>query len=61
MDGQAAITKGTNMNLDELQKEIEKLLVLLKDRQQGMMSWNMFLEERLKNIHKMIESAGIQS
>lgn len=47
------------MNLDELQKETEKLLLLLKDRQTGLMSWNMFLEERLKEIKKLIESAGL--
>lgn len=47
------------MNLDELQKETEKLLLLLKDRQTGLMSWNMLLTERLKEIKKLIESAGL--
>lgn len=47
------------MNLNELQAEIEKLLSLLKDRQQGCMSWNIFLEERLRNIVNMAASAGL--
>lgn len=42
------------MNLDKLQAEVEKLLSLLKDRQPGLTTWNMFLEERLKTIQKMI-------
>lgn len=48
------------MNLDELQIELEKTLALLKDRQPGMMTWNMFLADRLKAIKKMIEAAGIE-
>lgn len=47
------------MNLDELHAEVRKLLSLLDDRQPGLISWNMFLEERLKSIAKMIEAAGI--
>jgi hypothetical protein len=49
------------MHLDELQAEVEKLLALLKDRQPGLMAWNMFLNERLEAIQKMIESAGVSS
>lgn len=48
------------MNLDELQAEVEKLLSLLRDRQPGLMTWNMFLEKRLSTISKMIADAGIQ-
>lgn len=47
------------MNLDELQSEVEKLLSLLRDRQTGLMSWNMFLEDRLKKIKVLMENAGI--
>lgn len=47
------------MNLDDLQNEVEKLLALLKDRQQGLMSWNVFLAERLEKVQKLIASAGI--
>lgn len=47
------------MNLDELQREVEKLSSLLNDRQPGTMTWNMFLSERLTNIKKLIEKAGI--
>jgi hypothetical protein len=47
------------MDLDKLQAEVEKLLSLLQDRQPGLISWNMFMEERLKSIVKMIAAAGI--
>ena len=47
------------MNLDELQIEIEKLLSLLKDRQPGLITWNMFLGERLEAIKKMLDAAGV--
>ncbi len=49
------------MNLDELQIEVEKLLSLLKDRQIGVLAWNMFLTERLRSIQEMIKAAGISS
>lgn len=49
------------MNLDKLQAETEKLLSLLKDRQQGLFTWNEFLHERLVSIHALIESSGISS
>jgi hypothetical protein len=49
------------MNLDELQAEVEKLLALLRDRQPGLMTWNMFLHERLGAIQKMLEAAGVAS
>lgn len=49
------------MNLNELQAEVEKLLALLQDRQPGLMSWNMLLNERLQSIQKMIESSGVPS
>ncbi|MBU1046860.1 hypothetical protein KKH36_03730 [Patescibacteria group bacterium] len=41
------------VDLDELQKELEKTLSLLENRQPGLMSWNTFLKERLQNINKM--------
>jgi len=47
------------MDLDKLQAEVEKLLSLLHDRQPGLISWNMFMEERLKSIVDMIAAAGI--
>lgn len=46
--------RGSATLLDKLQVEVEKLLSLLKDRQPGLMTWNMFLEERLETIQKMI-------
>lgn len=42
------------INLDELQKEAEKLLSLLKDRQPGIAAWHGFLNERTKSIHSML-------
>ena len=48
------------VNLDELQTETEKLLQLLNDRQLGLITWNMFLIERLTAIKKMAEEAGIK-
>lgn len=47
------------MDLNELQAEVEKLLSLLRDRHPGMMTWNLFLRERLKTIKSLIESANI--
>lgn len=47
------------MNLDQLQQEAEKLVSLLKDRQLGLMTWHMLLEERLKAIKQMIALSGI--
>lgn len=49
------------MNLDELQRETERLLALLKDRQHGTMSWNLFLQERIQNITNLAAKAGIQA
>lgn len=45
--------KQSGIDLDELQGETEKLLALLKDRQHGLMTWNMFMKERLENIHRI--------
>jgi hypothetical protein len=47
------------MDLDELQRETEKLLLLLVDRQQGTVSWHMFLRDRLTAIKALITAAGI--
>ena len=55
----ATVTTETknDINLDELQQEIEKLLVLLKDRQPGLMSWNEFVRKRLTNLHSLTSKA----
>lgn len=45
------------INLDKLQRETEKLLALLKDRQPGLMTWNDFLRDRLTNLHKLTSQA----
>lgn len=43
-----------SINLDDLQEQAEKLVALLRDRQPGLISWHMFLAERLKNLRAMI-------
>lgn len=43
--------------LDEMQAETEKLLALLKDRHVGLMTWNQFLNERLRNMRAIIHDA----
>jgi hypothetical protein len=48
------------MDLDELQAETEKLLALLRDRQNGTMSWNMALHERLLKLVALAAEAGIR-
>lgn len=44
-------------DLDELQQEAEKLVALLKDRQPGLMTWGMFLRDRLTRLHGLISTA----
>ena len=39
--------------LDELQVEAEKLVALLQDRQEGLMSWHSFLRDRVQKIHEL--------
>lgn len=46
------------MNLDELQKELEGVLALLKDRQVGLFSWNEALYERLETVVGLLRLAG---
>ncbi len=48
------------MNLDELQQETEKLIGLLRDRETGLMTWNLFLAEKLQNIVNLAAKAGIK-
>jgi len=45
------------ISLDELQEETEKLLALLKDRQPGLMTWNMFMHDRLTKMHALTTQA----
>ena len=45
------------VRLDDLQTEVEKLLLLLKDRQTGLMGWNGWMKERLENIHHLTGKA----
>lgn len=50
-----ATAKPKSINLDDLQWEAEGLMTLLKDREPGLMSWNMLLKDKLKNIHEIIK------
>mgnify|MGYP001562450634 CR=1 FL=1 len=47
-------TRRAYVSYDELQDEAEKLLALLKERETGMFSWHMMINERLKAIHGII-------
>jgi len=44
--------------LDSLQEEVEKLLVLLKDRQYGIFTWNGALFTNIKRIRKLTKNFG---
>lgn len=51
-------TEGAELgNLDDLQKQTEKLLSLLNDRQPGLMTWNQFMLERLESLQQLISQA----
>lgn len=47
------------IDLDELEEQAKKLLILLQERGTGIAAWHMFLVERLKEIKKLIEDAGL--
>ena len=48
----ASVEKGSS--LDELQQRAERLVVLLKDRHPGLMTWNMIFREWLQSLHKIV-------
>ena len=45
------------MDLKKLKEVVNKLKALLDDPQPGMLSWNMFLQERCEEFTKMYEEA----
>lgn len=47
------------VDLDKLQREAEKLLKLLQDRQPGLATWNKFLSDQLKELKRLIGQAGL--
>lgn len=47
------------IDLDELQRETEQLLSLLKNRQPGLRSWNFWMTCRLTNLKKLIRESGV--
>ncbi len=52
-----ALQDSATIDLDELQEEAEKLLDLLKNREQGLSTWNDFLALRLRNLHQLSSTA----
>ena len=53
-----AASEKKSINLDELQRETEKLLALLNDRQPGFfITWHEFLHEQLQALHKLTSQA----
>ena len=49
-----AKTEQAEISHDRLQEEAEKLVALLKDREVGLFSWHILLNERLKTIHDIL-------
>lgn len=49
------------IDLDQLQAEVEKLLALLKNREPGLMTWNMFLHDRLQSIFKLAKAMDLEN
>ncbi|MEK7089288.1 MAG: hypothetical protein AAB920_00530, partial [Patescibacteria group bacterium] len=47
-------TGAPGIDLDELQTEAEKLVALLKDREHGLIGWNICMRERLTKLHSLI-------
>lgn len=49
--------KSEGVDLEDLQKETEKLTALLKDRHPGLMTWNEFMRASLQNLHRLASQA----
>lgn len=45
-------------NLKELEVVTDKLNALLKDPQPGLISWCMFLDERLRELSQLLDGMG---
>jgi len=45
------------VDLNELQREVEKLLGLLMNRQPGLSTWNDFMRQRLTELHRLTSLA----
>ena len=54
MDNPAKGVAPKGLSLDEIQNEAEKLVSLLKERETGMFSWHMLLNERLMSLHNFL-------
>ena len=57
MTATTKIKRSTGVDLDELQREAEMLVSLLKDRHPGLMTWNVFFHQRLETLQGMISEA----
>lgn len=51
----AAAQEKKGINLDDLEWEAQGLLNLLKERELGLMSWNMMLKDKIVNLRKLTE------
>jgi hypothetical protein len=49
--------KPQGINLDELQRETQRLLNLLKNREPGLMTWNTFLRDQIVGMRSMLADA----
>ena len=50
----ATETKKPEITHDALQERAEKLVALLKEREVGMFTWHMMLNESLKEFHDLL-------
>lgn len=51
--------KKKGLQFDELRREAEKLLELLREPEPGYATWNEFLAERLRALKALIIAAGL--
>lgn len=47
------------VNLDELQKEAERLVKLLQEREPGLATWNGAVLDQLRALKALIHAAGL--
>ena len=50
-----------DMELKKLQEEAEKLLMLLRDKQPGLITWNIALSEQIQAIVNLAAQGGIRA
>lgn len=55
---QEQANKDTKLDLDQLQAQLERLLMLLKDRKPGLFTWCGFLHGKLSLVGSLLRNAG---